>query len=416
MTIDTHGSFDSFAPDDAAIYDQDVVQEIARIASQTENEAERTDSLAHGTESESEGSIFDDVDLADIYIPRERTVYTFLVTSRSQFKIHPQPIAKYKWIGTDKGPYRMFGFAPVPKNIMPVGPASHLSPLDRLCNNLMNKQAAQAQRQKENPVYTPAGEPSANRLRTAMDGEWIQVNDPKEVNVIRQGGPDVGNQALLLNSIQLFDRMAGNLPALIGLGASSDTVGQERMIHTSASKKGAKMQKDILEVTTDIVMELLYLLWQDEFTSIPGEYHLEAYPQYSVRSDWEPHVREAKFEDYQITIDVHSITYQGPEERITKINSLLGQIYLPMAQLLAEQGGSIDFAKLTEIYSELLNLPRLREIVVFSNPIEDNVSAGGGGAGGGMPASTERRYIRQDSGGGTPAVPDASAWTGMTQQ
>jgi len=401
------------ALNDAAIYDQDVVAEMGEGATlEAGAGSDRIDRLSVGYESD-DNRIYDDIDVADIYVPRAQMVYTFLVESRNRFTINPRCIAKYKWIGTERGPYRKLGFNPVPKNIMPVGPASHLAPLDRLSNNLMNKQANQAQRQKENPVYTPAGTDGAKGLQNAIDGQWVPVNDAREVSVIRQGGSDPGNQAFMLNTVQLFDRMAGNLPALIGLGATSDTVGQEKLIHSSASKKGAQMQKQVLDATTDVIRELLYLLWQDGFTTIPGEMTIPQYPQYRVRADWTPDLREGQFSDYEVDIDVHSMTYQGPAERIGAINSLLTQIYAPMAQMLAEQGGTINFAQLTEIYAELLNLPRLREVVVFSNPLAESQGPGGEGGGSSMPASTERRYVRQDANGGAPAVPDASAWTGV---
>jgi hypothetical protein len=39
----------------------------------------------------------------------------------------------------------------------------------------------------------------------------------KEIGLIRSNGADQGNQAYLLGVIEMFDRMAGNLTAMMGL-------------------------------------------------------------------------------------------------------------------------------------------------------------------------------------------------------
>lgn len=393
------------------MYDQKVVSDL-RPTSKVSVEGDRLEQISTGSEVDND-EFEPQIDLADIYIPREKKIYTFAVTGRGQFQIDARPLHSFDWIGTEKGPYKFLGFNPVPKNIMPVSPAAHLSSLDRLTNNLMRKQARQAHRQKENPVYTPAGGADADRLRQAADGEWVKVQDPKEVNVIRQGGPDPGNQNFLLNNIELFDRMAGNLPAMMGLGTSSDTVGQERLIHAAGSRKGGQMQRRVLEATTEVIEELAYLLWQDQFMEIPGEIELDGMPDYRVRSDWQPDDREGEFKDYGFQIDVHSMSYQAPSERVQAINTLLGTIYIPMMQALQAQGGQIDFARLTKLHSELLNLPRLTEIIAFTAPIDD-ASAGPMGMSAGKPATTERRYVRTDGQGGSPAVPSGEGWNGAS--
>jgi hypothetical protein len=390
------------------IYDKEVVSDLRPTSKVSDSERQEQVGAGHSVDND---EFEPQIDLADIYVPREKKIYTFAVKNRGTFQMDSRPLTSFDWIGTEKGPYKFLGFNPVPKNIMPVSPAAHLSSLDRLVNNLMRKQARQAHRQKENPVYTPAGANDANSLRQASDGEWVKVQDPKEVNVIRQGGPDPGNQNFLINSIEMFDRMAGNLPAMMGLGTSADTVGQERLIHAAGSRKGGQMQRRVLEATTEVVEELAYLLWVDQFKEIPGEIELEGMPEYRVRSDWKPDDREGEWKDYGFQIDVHSLSYQAPSERVQAINGLLGSIYIPMMQALQQQGGQIDFQRLTKLYSELLNLPRLGEIVVFTAPIDDTSGGPPTAMGPGKPATTERRYVRTDGKGGSPAVPSAANWS-----
>lgn len=392
-------------------YDKDVVRNL-KPTSKYAVDGERIEQISTGTETDDD-EFRPMIDLCDIYVPSDGMIYTFPVTNRQLLTLGSVPVAKFEWMGTEKGPYKVLGFNTVPKNIMPVSPASHLADLDLLINNLMGKQARQAQRQKENLLYSPSGAEDALRIVAAADGEAIKVNDAKEFNVTRFGGSDAGNQRLLVNSVEMFDRMAGNLPAMMGLGASSDTVGQEKLIHASASRKEGQMQRRVVEAITDVIYELAFLLWQDEFKEIPGEVELEGMPQFKAQSNWTPDDREGDFKDYAFEIDVHSMSYQSPADRVKAINSLIGQIYAPMMQMLQQQGGSIDFAKLTSIYAELLNLPRLNEVITFTSPIDDGT--GGIAMGGpGKPATTERRYVRQDGPKGSASGLSAPDPKGMT--
>jgi hypothetical protein len=69
--------------------------------------------------------------------------------------------------------------------------------------------------------------------------------------------------------------------------------------------------------------------------------------------------------------------YQGPGERIQKIQSLLQQVYLPLAPMIQAQGGSIDVAALTSMYAEMLDIPRLKDVIAFNQPIQPPAQAEG---------------------------------------
>ena len=58
---------------------------------------------------------------------------------------------------------------------------------------------------------------------------------------------------------------------------------------------------------------------------------------------------------------------QGRNERLKRRD----QIALPMQGMMEQYGGTIDIQELTEIFSELMDLPRLKQIVKFEEPKED---------------------------------------------
>lgn len=353
-------------------------------------------------------------DVADIWLPREGKVKTYLVRQRVELQLEGNAIAEYEWKGSNLGPYKLLHFDEVSENVMPCSTAADLYPLDKLINNIYTKQAKKAKRAKVNPAYTPAGSDTARKIKNASDGEWVEVQDPREINSVASGGVDPGLQGFMLNSMEVFDRMAGNLQAMMGLGPQSDTVGQEKLVHQSASRRESQLQTRVLHATTRLVEDLAYLLWDDSHTTIPNRVELDPELNISFDDTWVPDDREGGYKDYKLEIDVYSMQYQGPGERITKINQLLQQIYLPLMPFIQQQGGTIDLAKLTELHSEMLDLPRLKQVVMFNAPPD------GGGQQQDNPMKSpvsNRNYTRRNvSENGQEGGPDAGQWLKQTNQ
>lgn len=358
---------------------------------------ERVQQISRGEETD-EDEIEPMIDLADIWIPRLGVVETYVVDKRESFILKGEPLAVEEWTGGEEGPYDILGFNEVPENIMPTSPASHLEMLETLVNNLMRKSARQAQRQKDVHVYTAAGEQSARRVQKAEDGQWVQVNAVDEIGMLKQGGVDQGNYAFMLGGIELFDRMAGNLQARMGLGAQSDTVGQERLIHGAASRKEGQMQYVMLNAATKLIKKLGVMLWQDPFKTMVMDVSIPGAPGYSYTSVWKPGDREGNFLDYNFEIDIYSMQLQSPSAKVQKLNEIVMGVVLPMAQLIMQQGGMVDFFALMKIYADLLNIPELLDVVRFGAPMMDGNGTSPIAEIPKSPTST-RNYVRHNTGG-----------------
>jgi hypothetical protein len=345
------------------------------------------------------------IDLADIWIPRTGMIETYVVQDRDAFELRGEPLAIQQWIGDEEGPYILAGFQEVPQNIHPVGPASTLELLDALVNDLMRKSARQAKRQKDVHLYTPAGAQSARQVQKADDGQWVEVSSVEEIGVMKQGGVDRDNQAFMAAGITLFDRMAGNLSAQLGLGTSADTVGQERLIHGATGRKEARLQEQMRSATVKIVRGLGLLLWHDPIKEIVTEVPIPGAKGYSYTSHWKPGDREGKFLDYNFLIDVYSMQYQPPAAKFQKMNELLQTFYVPLFQMLMQQGGTIDMFAFTEVAAKMLDLPELNDIIKFIGATGE-AAPGSEEHGHGSPlleipkaASTTRNYVRHNTGG-----------------
>lgn len=383
---------------DNPAYDQEVVKEL-QATSKYSTEGDRLEQISRGTATDND-DLEPMVDLCDVWVPRDGKIYTFAMSNRGKFQCKGAPLAIMDWNGPEGGPYHLLGFNEVPENIMPTSPASHLASLNRMVNNIFRKQKRRIQNLKRNHLYTPAGADAAKRIQGGNDDEWIQCDDPTQIGVHESGGVDPNAHAFMLSGIETFDRMAGNLTAMMGLGAQADTASQEQLIYSAASKKEASMQYRVVDGAVGLIKNLAFLLWNDRFKTIQGRIPIEGADGYFIDANWNPYEREGSFEDYKLNLDLYSMPYQSPAQRLGALNSLLTQIYAPMIPMLMQQGGQINIQKLTEIYAELLNEPRLNEIIQFTGFTPESVEEKPP-----MPTSGVRQYVRKNvSSGGSPAA------------
>ena len=302
------------------------------------------------------------IDLMDIWLPHENLIVTWPVHNPSK------PLRVVHWDGPETGPFHILSFGDVPDHVMGISPAMNLKPLSDVINGLMRKQRRQAQRQKDIPFYQAGHHDDAKRIEQASDGEWTRVDNPDAVNVMKMGGVDQGNQAYGMQMTDVYDRMAGNLQAMAGLGPQADTLGQDKLIHGAVSKREANMQYRVVKFASELTRDLGWLLWVDQIKEMPMEFE-EAGATF--RTSWDPTVREGDFLDYNFEIEPFSMQYKSPSERVNGLTGFLTQVAFPMQQQLMQAGGQIDFQELVEIYSDLMDLPRLRSVVKFEEPKGD---------------------------------------------
>lgn len=350
---------------DETIYNQDVAKDIKATSKSEAHDDDRLENIGLGYEMDRD-EFMPMVDLIDLWIPRDGKIYTYPVHTRNgSITPYGEPVAEMEWTGPEFGPYKLLGFSDVPENVMPTSPASHLDALARIINNVYRKQARSARDFKEVTTYTGAGEKSARTFKRAEHGDLLNVNDTNEIGTLRSGGVDASQQQFMLGAMNDFDRMAGNLQALAGLGAQTDTAKQESLIHSSVSGRVAQMGMRVRKAVTSLVRDLAHLMWTDQFNIVQGQMPIDGLDGYSVDATWRPDDREGKFIDYDLQIDVYSMSYRSPAERAGQIMSIVGQVYAPMAQMLSAQGGTLDFQALNNTLAELYDVPQLREIIKF---------------------------------------------------
>lgn len=303
--------------------------------------------------------------LMDVWIPENKTVATFACDTDLP------PLIEREWTGSQGGPYKFLSLGLVPDNIMPTSPAMNLKGLHDLQNRLHRKMALQSDQQKTVNTYAPGGEDDARLVAKTKHGKWIKVRDPKAIGQVVINGVDPGNQAFSLFVQDEYDRFAGNLRAMGGLGQQADTVGQEEIIQGSVSRMEADMQMAVVRFATDCCYDLGYLMWNDENLSVPAS--MEAAPGVHVDASWPMEdeygapVRQGSFEDYDFQIEPYSMVYTNPKQKLAELFATLDKI-APLWPMFQASGGSLDVRELLDIIANLQNRPELKRIITFATP------------------------------------------------
>lgn len=361
----------------------------------TTDDIERVDTLSRGTDSDTDD--FEDMgDFADIWVPRYKSIFTYVVQSRRQFILTGNPVAREPWTGDEHGMYHLLSLGDVPENIMPASPASHLEQLDALVNDLWRKCARQARIQRDVNLYTPGGEATANQIQLADDGEWVPVNDTSDISMQKQGGVDPGNYAFLEGSQNMFDRMSGNIPVLAGLHSNEKTARQAGMVKEGAGNKVDKMSQTVTRNSNRLMKALGLMLWQDEFLRLSMEVPI-AGTRYSANSLWQPGDREGNFADYNLKVDVFARQYKSPAMMKAMLDEYIQMVLIPLLQPLMSQGGYIDMIELNAEYSRLMNYPNLRNIVKFGGMMDTGPPAVASIPH--KPPTSARHYVRHNVSG-----------------
>jgi len=351
---------------------------------------ERTDDQANQI---SAGSLVDDdelepmVDLMDVWLPDLRAVGVF---SRH---VEAGPL-KLVDEGPEGGPFQLLSFADVPDNLIPTSPAHNLMGLHLLYNGLLRKQARQAKRQKVNPTYRPSAADDADRMRKVSDGDWVKVSDPAGISVVSQGGVDQTNVAFSIAVLDLFDRQAGNLKAMAGLGQQAATLGQEELIYSAASRKEAKMQYRVHDFTSRVMQAIGNLMWNDSTMERQKQVELGSSSGIFTDISWTPDKREGDFWQYNFEIEPYSMNYEPPEAKAQKMQQIMQQIQ-NLYPILQASGGNVDVQELIRHYADTMQMPELANVITFSNPptVERSEPTGSRAR---MPQQTSRTYVRKN--------------------
>jgi len=298
--------------------------------------------------------------LQDIWIAENKSVATMAVD------LDLPPLLERDWTGSQAGPYKFLSLGNVPDNIIPASPAVNLKGMHDLQNRLHRRMESDSDAHRVINVYPPSAHDDAERMRTAKRNSWQRMNDPKSIQQVEFGGVDQRDQALAAFIQDEYDRFAGNLLAMGGLGAQSSTVGQEEMIHGQVSRMEADMRMAVVGFASECILDLGRLMWEDQTlelkTALPvGNSGRE------VSSDWMPDYRQGEFEDYDFRVEPYSMVFKTPEQKLQELFQVLREM-APLWPMFQASGAALDAEAIVDEVARLKNRPEFKRFITFATP------------------------------------------------
>lgn len=377
---------------------------------------ERTLALAFGT-SNGENEFEEYVDLWEIYCPRQQKVVIlsddFLMGASS---LHDKALEEKPWIGPYCGPYIYLKFKPVPGLSMPKGEILDLSEMHVLANNLYRKLGDTADSAKDVGLVPDGATDDAKKIQDAYNLDVLNVSRPDAVQVVHFGNLDQSTYAFMMDNVNRFKEMAGNIDLLGGLNPQSSTATQDKMLNQNAAAGVGDKQQEVLSKTAILGRNLVWFWWNDPFHVMQTTYKPPGLPEATVSRQLYPAapqytdpehpdyrnvdlVRVGPFEDLEIKVDPYSLRFQSPAEKVSQLIQIMTQVVIPLAPMLQPAGITPDLGKFLEIISQYNDMPELQECVTIAEPPTQSQVAAPQGAG--QPGQTERRYVRESRSEGT---------------
>ena len=359
-----------------------------------------------GGEGQTAEKLIKEVELWEIYLPDTNELITFSASNDSSDDLaHTnEPLAIRKWEGPKDGPmyagpYHFLGFDWPVGQCMPVPPVAHWRDVHELANQILNKNARKAIRQKTIFGFQSGHDEDARRQREAGDGEMVQMNDPNSVKVFDNPGIDQQLMSYAMSLDNIMDKIGGNLSALGGLGPQSETVGQDRMNLGQANSQLEDMKNETFEGVRSVVRSLLYYWWNDPLKDFEDVIHVS--DKIEVPFTIPAEARGEMWHELNFDIRPFSMKYTSPEQRAGFLTELVSNPVL--LQMLQENGRMFDIDQIIKLLSEYNNVPELLDIVKTQDGMPLPVGQGSLGQkpGSKMPPQTTRTYERVSKPGAT---------------
>lgn len=342
-------------------YNKKVKDKIKPTSRQQREITEAARDIANNEEA-NDDELKDMVWLQDIWIAENNTIATMAVEQDLP------PLIEREWTGSQAGPYKFLSLGDVPDNVIPAAPAINLRNLHLLQNRLHCRMEKDSDAHRVVNAYNPSGATAAEKIRTAERNSWQKMNNPNDINQVEVGGIDQRDMAFATFIQDEYDRLAGNLQAMGGLGPQAATVGQEELVHGAVSRNEADMRMAVVSFASDCILDLGRLMWEDQTLELAssitvGNSGLE------VSSDWTPDYRMGEFEDYQFRVEPYSMAFKTPERKLQELYQTLQQI-APLWPMFQASGATFDAEAIVDEIARLSNRPEFKRFITFDSPAD----------------------------------------------
>jgi hypothetical protein len=287
----------------------------------------------------------------DVYIPDEGVILTLLGDYNTGYH---KILRTTKYDGPEDGPYDFLGYKFAMKQPMPIPPAWGWIDMDTAMNVLINKMRHQAEREKTVLAYQGEGAEDAERVAETTDGMTCRVDDIGAMKEINLGGTNPQNYDWVSYIETQFSIQGGNLYQLGGRGQQANTLGQEQMLMTNASRIVDDMVNSVYDFTQSVMKKFAWYIWNDPMIQIPLIKRVEGAG--SVEVIFDKYAQEGDFYDFNFKIRPYSMQRFNPSIQGQKLMQFLSAWVLPVAGMAAQQGVQLNIDAATTKIAEYLQL------------------------------------------------------------
>ena len=344
-------------------YDKKVKDKLRPTNREHHDSVGATRDMASDWGSAQDDDLKDMIWLQDIWIAENNTIVTLPCDQQDM-----EPLIERPWTGSQAGPYKFLSLGDTPDNIIPTSPAMNLKGMHDLQNRLHRRMESDSDANRVVNVYPPGMEDDAERLRTAERNGWYRAKSPESIKQFQSGGVDQRDMALATFIQTEYDRLAGNLQAMGGLGQQASTLGQEELIHGNVSKNVADMRMAVVSFASKCILDLGRLMWEDQTLELKTSMEV-GNTGINVNSDWTPDYRQGEFEDYEFRIEPYSMIFKTPEQKLQELFQVIREI-APLWPMFQASGASIDAQAIVEEIARLKNRPEFKRFITFAAPAE----------------------------------------------
>lgn len=343
-------------------YDQSVVRQMA--------EEERYTVTADGTQATSDmlgrpahQDFVKIAHIAEIYLPLTNQMVV-LAHSGSHGRFMNKPLAVYDWEGPPGGPFTLLAFNQLPGHVMGYAPSMTWVALNEMINRLIVKLWHQGRNQKNILAVMGGGQSDANKVTQARDGEAISLTGGGAVEERAFRGVDGQSMAFLMTLVNHAKWQWGNLDALGGLSPQARTLGQDELLHASASQRIVDMQRQVERAIRKGMEKVAWYMWHDPAIHLEFARRVEGAPSVEINSEWVGGMPHGQFFEHEIDIAPFSQTTATPQSRANTLMQILQSVVLPILPQLQQQGKSLDFEAMFKTLGRDLDLPELESMII----------------------------------------------------
>ncbi len=369
---------------DNPLYDQELVAKVKGRRSGTSELDDRQDQSDY---NEDEGSLFDWVDIWAIHVqPANLVVY---MTDDSTLDA---PLRVESYDGPEFGPYPLLGFDRVLDELMPNSRGAMMLDMHDFVNSEYRRIFMKEDQAAEFFTYEGGAEEDARRIRDAMDGQLIQVNNNAAVTRRTKGGTNPQALAIAIHGRQLFDELSGQIRRFGGVSSSADTATEAQIDNANTTRLMRDMQLQVMEFTKRILQNIAWYEWTNPTRVRQVELKVGRNGM-AVSEMWTPEIREGDFIEHEIDIVPDSMEHRSSRQQLAELMQAVQTVVIPAMQMPSERPVVLKTPELLKKYSELANLPELAEVVDY--------------------AADEAFVTRPPAGGPAPAAPAAQVGAGQ---